>query len=162
LIGVIRTIVIKVINYQEHVSEYGVHWNFFLTIAIVSTLATLLPYSWQPFGHYIALAIMILYECFIKITGSEAYIVANIKRITVLDKNKEGIFQCFGYLSCYFCGLGLGEIYKQLGVEKKTNIDFLKAQLKYLATFFVIFVICWYFQRTSRRLVSVDDKIGKY
>lgn len=32
LLGIGRMVIIKVLNYQEHISEYGVHWNFFVTL----------------------------------------------------------------------------------------------------------------------------------
>ena len=35
LLGLLRVMVIKSMGYQEHVTEYGVHWNFFFTIATV-------------------------------------------------------------------------------------------------------------------------------
>eukprot|EP00826_Nyctotherus_ovalis_P026142 TRINITY_DN2040_c0_g1_i15.p1 TRINITY_DN2040_c0_g1~~TRINITY_DN2040_c0_g1_i15.p1 ORF type:complete len:361 (+),score=75.41 TRINITY_DN2040_c0_g1_i15:152-1234(+) len=133
-IGVGRTVAVKVVNYQEHVSEYGVHWNFFLTIAVVSTLVALFPKSWQPFAHYIAIAIMICYECLLKFTKLEEYIISDMDRVTLLDKNKEGVFQCIGYLSCYLTGLGLGELCKKLALERRSNTEFLKALVKYTGT----------------------------
>lgn len=38
-LGVIRLVIHTAVNYQTHVSEYGVHWNFFFTLATVAVLA---------------------------------------------------------------------------------------------------------------------------
>merc|ERR1712159_103006 len=42
VLGLIRLFATKSADYQEHVSEYGVHWNFFFTLAGVALLVAVL------------------------------------------------------------------------------------------------------------------------
>jgi hypothetical protein len=35
VLGVVRLVVLKALNYQEHSSEYGTHWNFFLSMTCI-------------------------------------------------------------------------------------------------------------------------------
>ena len=35
VLGCLRVMAVKATGYQEHVTEYGVHWNFFFTITAV-------------------------------------------------------------------------------------------------------------------------------
>jgi phosphatidylinositol glycan class W len=51
-LGFIRLVATKGVNYQEHNSEYGLHWNFFFTLgflppftAIAASLSNYIPFS---------------------------------------------------------------------------------------------------------------------
>jgi phosphatidylinositol glycan class W len=40
VLGFSRAFLTRAVNYQEHVSEYGVHWNFFITLGLLPLLIT--------------------------------------------------------------------------------------------------------------------------
>lgn len=52
MLGLGRVVSVKATAYAEHVSEYGVHWSFFFTLAAVSVAASVLslfiPHQWLP------------------------------------------------------------------------------------------------------------------
>ena len=163
LIGVIRPILLKFFNYQEHVTEYGTHWNFFLTIAFVTISCCLLPQSLEKRAHYIGLGIMMLYEiaCSPYVLDLKGYMLSNAPRVSMLDKNKEGIFQCLGYLSCYFIGVFYGELYKKLTIQRRcTNIQLFFGQFFYCLVLLIVFLAYYYFvDNSSRRLVLLECNV---
>lgn len=120
--GATRVLFIKGSNYQEHVTEYGVHWNFFFTLALIKPLATfilyLLPWCQKQLA-YLSLSIVIvtLYQVCLSRFGLTDVIQDGLQgdksRASFIDANREGLFSCIGYLSLYFCGLFFGrQIFK--------------------------------------------------
>ncbi|KAI5476463.1 GWT1-domain-containing protein [Pseudohyphozyma bogoriensis] len=90
-LGVVRVLMVKGVDYPEHVSEYGVHWNFFFTLALVPIFGTLLaPLS--PTIDYAWIAV----------------IVMGPQRTTFLTANREGIVSLPGYLAIFLLGLSTG------------------------------------------------------
>lgn len=109
-LGMGRLVSVKMTSYHEHVSEYGVHWNFFFTLAIVRLLAsmvlTVLPAnkSWV-----FALLLGGVYQLVLETSGLKTFIVHNNDREKdFLHANKEGIFSVVGNVAIYMAGVQLG------------------------------------------------------
>ncbi|XP_059207669.1 phosphatidylinositol-glycan biosynthesis class W protein [Centropristis striata] len=111
VLGMGRLISLKMSSYHEHVTEYGVHWNFFFTLAIVKVVATVLlailpaNQSWL-----IALLISGSYQFALETSeGLKAFIIHNNDREKdFLHANKEGIFSVVGYVAIYMAGVQVG------------------------------------------------------
>lgn len=110
LLGSVRVIMVKGVEYPEHVSEYGVHWNFFITLALLPFAATLS----RPFSKYIrysvlGLVLTCVHQVLLKSTHWEDWALSSeVARDTLLRQNKEGITSMVGYLAIFFIGLDLG------------------------------------------------------
>ena len=94
-------------------SEYGVHWNFFFTLALLSPSIALL----QPVLHYmpslglLAFVLAICQELILFMpTGMKTYIILS-ERIAGdwLSQNREGVFSFIGYLAIFIAGMGIGQ-----------------------------------------------------
>jgi phosphatidylinositol glycan class W len=100
-LGVGRFVLLKALNYQEHVSEYGVHWNFFVTLFSVWTavdlLHTLLP---RRSVAVAACAGLVAYQALLLRTPLTAYVMSDV-RDGLLAANKEGIVSLLGYIPLY-------------------------------------------------------------
>ena len=113
ILGVVRMISVKNLDYAEHVSEYGVHWNFFFTLAmlpltgcILQPLLSSLP---GPAHGYVGLLLAAVYEIALQTTGLKAWALT-APRDTLLTKNKEGAVSWIGYLAIFLFGMETGLI----------------------------------------------------
>lgn len=109
-LGMARMASVKMSDYHEHVSEYGVHWNFFFTLAIVKIVASLLlvivpvNYSWV-----FAFLISSFYQFTLETSGLKAFLMRNNGRDKdLIHANKEGIFSVVGYVAIYMAGVQVG------------------------------------------------------
>lgn len=106
VLGLGRLVFVKSADYQEHVSEYGVHWNFFMTLAVVSLLTSLLS---LPARHGMALgfAVILGYEALLHSAGLQEYILGD-ERVGFVGMNKEGIFSSIGYFALFLSSMDIG------------------------------------------------------
>jgi phosphatidylinositol glycan class W len=113
LLGVIRLLTNKGLEYQEHVSEYGVHWNFFFTLCFMELIVLVWRRLKPSFGGdipldgIVATVTMMTYQMFLS-SGGQDFIENGERRCTdneswsicdVFYANREGILGLIGYVS---------------------------------------------------------------
>lgn len=110
VLGLIRLWSVKGLDYAEHVTEYGVHWNFFFTLGflppfveIFDSLAMFIP-SYEA----LAIGIAIIYQVLLESTSLKSYILISPRGEDLISKNREGIFSFLGYLAIFIAGRGVG------------------------------------------------------
>jgi len=129
LLGVGRLVVLKLVDYQEHTSEYGLHWNFFVTLFCVwcgaDAMHTLvfailplahnlppLPSSWPCLASLIqallSIFVLLIYQALLSHTSLTTYIFT-APRTDFFSSNREGILSLFGYLPLYLLAEALSQ-----------------------------------------------------
>ena len=108
-LGFIRLYSVKGLDYAEHVSEYGVHWNFFFTLAAIPPLVALLrpliklTRSFAIIGY----GVSIVQQTFYTYSGVVLWAVT-APRVDWLSMNREGLVSLPGYLAIFLSGYGIG------------------------------------------------------
>ncbi len=109
VLGFIRLYSVKGLDYAEHVTEYGVHWNFFFTLGFLPPFLAIFQSLFKFIPSYAGLAILlgIAYQLALEFTSLKAFVLT-APRTNLFDKNREGIFSFFGYLSIFLAGQNTG------------------------------------------------------
>ncbi|OIW09557.1 hypothetical protein TanjilG_28156 [Lupinus angustifolius] len=106
ILGFLRLVTTTGVDYQVHVSEYGVHWNFFFTLGAVSILTSIINVPPRYSGIF-GLLVLVGYQ-FCLMNGLNHYLLSNDRGTDIISQNKEGIFSIFGYWGLYLLGVNLG------------------------------------------------------
>ena len=109
VMGLIRLYTVKGLDYAEHVTEYGVHWNFFFTLAFISPFVAVFDTVFSVVPSYSALAMLIaaMYEVILSTTSLKKFIIS-APRVDLLSQNREGLCSLFGYLAIFLAGQSTG------------------------------------------------------
>jgi glucosaminylphosphatidylinositol acyltransferase len=121
VLGLVRLYSIKGLDYAEHVTEYGVHWNFFFTLALLPPFAELSDtLTRRIFKSYAVLAMLLvtLYELVLNNTSLLAYILISPRGPSLLSKNREGVFSFIGYLAIFLAGRDAGIPLMKFNLDK--------------------------------------------
>jgi len=111
--GLLRLLTTKGLEYQEHVSEYGVHWNFFFTLSVVGLFSAYFRSILRMKNPLWWIWTLLGYQYVLSENGIQYY-VENASRQCEVDgdgeniiweyfckffaANREGILGCVGYL----------------------------------------------------------------
>lgn len=153
ILGFGRFIVIKSFGYQEHITEYGIHWNFFMTLAIVYLFDAIFNIPTE-YTLFVGTSILIVYQFLLSYFGINEYIL-HAPRVNFFSQNREGIFSCLGYISIYYISQYFGgKIMKSRNYSSWWKFA-ISLNLLSMALWFVNYVIIEYFKiEPSRRMVS--------
>lgn len=119
VLGIIRFFMTKASDYQEHITEYGTHWNFFFTLAFLPLLVHGIRKLIRIQDWMLSILIVGGYE-FLLYCGLEEWIL-NSERVDFISSNREGIFSLFGYVGIYLLGSEFGNIL--LGPSRRSIAD---------------------------------------
>jgi glucosaminylphosphatidylinositol acyltransferase len=109
-LGIARTISVKGVDYAEHVTEYGVHWNFFFTLGLLPPFVAVFQSFFESFvPSYLLLALIttVIHEIILDNTSLTAFIVSG-HRDGLISANREGLSSFAGYLAIFLAGQGAG------------------------------------------------------
>ncbi|KDP42278.1 hypothetical protein JCGZ_01602 [Jatropha curcas] len=157
LLGFGRLLFTNTVDYQLHTGEYGVHWNFFFTLAAVSILTSVINVPPQYSG-ILGLAILIGYQSWL-ISGLNVYLISDERGTDIVSKNKEGIFSILGYWAMYLVGIQLG-YYLFFGNHSSSRMRSNKwARIRVfflsLIFWFITVVLDRHVERVSRRMCNM-------
>lgn len=108
-LGVVRLLSVKGLDYAEHVTEYGVHWNFFFTLGLLPPSVAAAQSALRLVPSFAGLAVLlgVVYQVLLESTGLKAFILT-APRTDLISMNREGIFSFFGYLAIFLAGMDAG------------------------------------------------------
>jgi len=108
LLGAGRLLAVKAAGYHEHVSEYGQHWNFFLSLAAVWLLAEAVHAAADTPARSALVGVLLatVHQWALLLEGFSDF-VFSAPRDSFLSANREGLLSVSGYLSVYVVGEGL-------------------------------------------------------
>ncbi|KAH6903282.1 GPI-anchored wall transfer protein 1 [Coprinopsis sp. MPI-PUGE-AT-0042] len=165
LLGVIRVIMVKGTEYPEHITEYGLHWNFFITLALLPILQVLLhPVIVHVPISLIGIAIAVGQQ-FALWYGLKEYVLS-APRTSIVSQNKEGLVSLTGYLAIHILGLSAGTMVlppspsffrrRQSGATSDVDLS-APRDLSKMAVELCSYSIVWWTLLWLTRLLKIDD-----
>lgn len=109
ILGLVRISSVKSLDLAEHATEFGIHWNFFFTLALLPPSMALVESltAIAPSTALLSLALGGIYQLILEFTNLKVFILT-AARTDLFRQNREGIFSFFGYLAIFIAGQAAG------------------------------------------------------
>lgn len=125
ILGIGRYVATTVTHYSVSVTEYGAHWNFFITLAFTRIISSLLlTFVPLKFSFVYGVLILIIHEMLLEFGGLAQYVFGDAKRDNLFSANREGIISTLGFVALYFLSVAVGIWLnlKEIGISSRIKL----------------------------------------
>ncbi|OMO77317.1 GPI-anchored wall transfer protein [Corchorus capsularis] len=157
ILGFARLVSTTSMDYQVHVGEYGVHWNFFFTLAGVSILTSIVNVP-PKYAGVLGSVILVGYQSWLT-NGLNVYLLSDERGMDIISRNKEGIFSLLGYWGMYLIGVQVGYYLffenRSPSVSRSNDGTRIRVCLLSIMFWFLTLLLDWHVERISRRMCNL-------
>ena len=144
ILGFQRLALVKGINYHEAVTEYGVHWNFFFTLALTKLISSIYYRYLSKLISPVTFAFSMVINHQILLSAGLSKFIRNDDRDNLFAANKEGIISLFGFIPLYIFSVEIGS-----RIHLKRNRNKAVDQLLVVIENWIISMVCYILMQTS-------------
>lgn len=177
VLGFGRFVAVELTGYQKHVTEYGVHWNFFVTLAVVKLFTSMITSTISSkYSLFSGAWILGMHEYIMTTKGLSTWVLGDAPRDDFFSANREGLVSVPGYVGLYFIGVAVGRLihstYQSSHTKSNMKISVKLCGLKFEASYnesmllciklylisvlaYIALVLYNSYSKVSRRLVNV-------
>lgn len=164
ILGLGRVYSVKCLDLAEHVTEYGVHWNFFFTLAFLPpSMALFESFSTMvPSNTLLSILLGTTYQLLLEYTNLQTFILT-APRTDLFRQNREGVFSFFGYLAIFLAGQAAGFIVLPRGAQDRSSAKSASIQRKKLLKHLALTSTGWtilFYSTTTLFSLSVSRRLA--
>lgn len=147
VLGFGRFIAVEYTGYQKHVTEYGIHWNFFLTLAVVKLFTSMITSTISSkYSLFSGAWILGMHEYIMSTKGLKTWVLRDGPRVDFFSANREGLVSVPGYVGLYFIGVAVGRLihstYQNSHTKLNMNISVKLYGLEFEASYNESMLLC--------------------
>ncbi|EZA52322.1 hypothetical protein DMN91_007285 [Ooceraea biroi] len=123
-LGLGRCVAVEYSGYQKHVTEYGVHWNFFITLAVVKLFTSMITSTVNSkYSLLSGIWILGMHEYIMSTKGLKQWVLGDGPRDDFISANREGLISVPGYVGLYFVGIAVGRLIHSTYQNSHTKLN---------------------------------------